>query len=160
VRARMFGDAPNEGTVALVGYGGGYHAISPVDNDDLTKGAIQVIYCPYDFNASGVAQKAHVITLDPTSGNESISVVHANGAAILLQDDLLGGSVQLQSPDSPSGSGLKVAVVTLKPGEINMQADQIVLNGTVKIGDPNLGVPLLAGPASAPCPRLFLSPTP
>jgi len=107
-----------------------------------------------------VAQKAHVITLDPTSGNESISVVHANGAAILLQDDLLGGSVQLQSPDSPSGSGLKVAVVTLKPGEINLQADQIVINGTVKIGDPNLGVPLLAGPASAPCPRLFLSPTP
>ena len=68
VRLRMFGNAPNEGAVALVGYGGGYHSISPVDNDDLTKGAIQTIYCPYDFDSDGVAQKAHAITIDPTSG--------------------------------------------------------------------------------------------
>jgi len=157
VRLRMFGNAPNVGTVALVGYGGGYHSVAPVDNDDLTKGSIQTIYCPYDFDSDGVAQKAHVITLDPTSGNESISVVHADGQAIFLQSD---GSVQLQSSDSPQGSGLKQSVLQVLPGQINIQSDQIVLNGGMTVVGSPMGaiVPLLAGVASPPCPRLFVNP--
>ncbi len=157
VRLKMFGAAPNEGAVALVGYGGGYHSIAPVDNDDLTKGAIQTIYCPYNFDSDGVAQKAHVITLDPTAGNESISMVHSDGQAVFLQSD---GSVQLQSSDLPAGSGLKQSVIQVMPGKINLQADQLVLNGgMVVVGNPiGVIVPLAAGPASPPCPRLFVNP--
>jgi len=66
----------------MVGYGGGFLSMSPVDNDDLTKGTISVLYIPYDFNSAGVAQKAHSITIDPTSGNESISIIHAEGMGI------------------------------------------------------------------------------
>ena len=157
VRLRMFGNAPNKGTVALIGYGGSYHSVAPVDNDDLTKGSIHTIYCPYDFDSDFVAQKAHVITIDPTSGNESISIVHADGQAIFLQSD---GSVQLQSSDSPQGSGLKQSVIQVLPGQINLQTDQLVLNGGMTvIGNP-MGaiVPLLPGVASPPCPRLFLNP--
>jgi hypothetical protein len=157
IRTRMQGNGPNEGTIALVGYGGGFHSISPLltktgTNNEIIEsidGATHVIYCPYDFNSAGVAQKAHSITIDPTSGNESISIVHSEGQAILLQDD---GSIQLQSPDGQS-------VIKVEDGKITLQSDQIVLNGSVSIGDPLLGVPLLAGPASPPCPRLFVSPT-
>jgi hypothetical protein len=159
IRTRMQGNGPNEGTIALVGYGGGFHSISPLltksgtNNEiiDSIDGATHVIYCPYDFNSSGVAQKAHSITIDPTSGNESISIVHSGGQAVLLQDD---GSIQMQSPNGQS-------FVKIENGKVTVQADQVILNGSVSIGDPTLAstFPLLAGPTSPPCPRLFLSPT-
>jgi hypothetical protein len=157
IRLRMGGNAPNEGTVALVGYAGGYHSISPVDNTDLDKGSIHTIYAPYDF-VSGVAQKAHVITLDPTSGNESISLVHGDGQAVFFQGD----EIQIQTDGIPAGTGstIQQSWVRLKPGEARITADAIVLNGTVYIGD-NIGaVPLLPGPSSPACPRLMLNPAP
>ena len=159
VRLRMGGNAPNEGTMAFVGYGGGYHSISPVDNTDLTKGAIQVIYCGYDFDSSGVAQKAHTIIIDPTANNESISIIHAEGQAVFLQKD---GSIQIQTDGVPAGTGSTVqqSFIKLEPGKITLQADQVVFNGSVYIGSPLTGVPLLPGVASGPCPRLFISPTP
>jgi len=156
VRARMFGDAPNEGTVALVGYGGGYHAISPVDNDDTTKGAIQVIYCPYDFNASGVAQKAHAITLDPTTPSpthpSAISIIHATaGAFMMLDDGIQPPSMRMQSPDGQS-------FVQVEDGKVTIQAAQVVLlGGIVSVGNPTGAVPLTPGPSSPPCPRLWLN---
>lgn len=149
LRLRMGGNAPNEGVVALIGYGGGFHSLTPVNDGD--DGTIHTVYCPYDFSG-GVAQKAHSITLDPTSGNESITVVHADGQSILLQND---GSIQLQSPDGQ-------AYLKLENKKLFVQADQIVLNGSVCIGDANLSLPfpLAPGPSSPPCPRLFLAPTP
>lgn len=149
MRLRMPGNAPNEGTVALVGYGGGFHSLSPVDGE-LGKGTIHVIYCPYDFDENGIAQKAHSITLDPSSGNENISLIHADGHAIFLQND---GSVQMQSPNGQS-------FIKIEDGKITLQSDQVVFNGTVYIGSPLIGVPMAAGPASPPCPRLFVAPTP
>lgn len=147
VRLRMFGNAPNEGAVALVGYGGSYHAIAPVDNDDLTKGAIHTIYCPYDFNSSGVAQKAHTITIDPTSGNESISIVHAEGTAITMS-----ANKEILLKNSTGSS-----YIMLDDGGITMTG-QINLSGSVVIGNPAAAVPLLAGAASPPCSTLFVSP--
>lgn len=157
IRTKMQGNGPAEGTIALVGYGGGFHSISPLltksgDNEENISsidGATHVIYCPYDFDSSGVAQKAHTITIDPTEGNESIAIVHADGQAVLLQND---GSIQTQSPDGQS-------FIKIEDGKITLQSDQVVFNGSVYIGDPLLGIPLLAGPASPPCPRLFVSPT-
>lgn len=157
VRTRMQGNGPNEGTIALVGYGGGFHSISPLversgaeQEISEIKGAIHVIYCPYDYDADGVAQKAHSITIDPTEDNESISIVHADGQAILLQND---GSIQMQSPDGQS-------FIKIEDGKITLQSEQVIFNGTVAIGNPSVCVPLLAGPASPPCPRLVVSPLP
>ena len=147
VRLRMFGAAPNEGAVALVGYGGGYHSIAPVDNDDLTKGAIQTIYCPYDFNSSGVAASAHVITLDPTAGNESISIVHAEGTAITMSANK---EILLKNSTGTSYIMIDDDGITMT-GQIN-------LAGSVVIGNSATAIPLLAGVASGPCSTLFLSP--
>lgn len=157
-RLKMQGVGPNEGALVFIGYGGGFHSLDPVltkDGDgEITQidGTIHVIYCPYDYNASGVAQKAHTITMDPTSGNEHVSIVHAEGQAVLMQKESGNGIVQMQSPDGQT-------VVKIEDSKITLQSDQICLNGTVYIGSPLLGIPLLAGPASPPCPRLFLSPT-
>jgi hypothetical protein len=146
----MGGNAPNEGTVALVGYGGGYHSISPVDNADMKKGAIQVIYCGYDFDSSGVAGKAHTIIMDPTSGNESVMIVHAEGMAITMGDAANKKSLVLKNANGDAWIRLDNDGITL--------SGKIVLNGGVIIGDPMTSVPLLAGVASPPCSKLFLSP--
>jgi len=149
-RLGMQGDGPAEGTLAFVGYGGGFHSMSPVPAGGTPEGGgtIHVLYCPFDFDDDGVAQKAHTITLDPAEGNESISVVHAGGQALLLQND---GSVTMQSVDGQT-------FIKVEDGKLTIQSEQIVLSGTTFVGDPSLGVPLLAGPASPPCARLFLSP--
>jgi len=151
LRLRMQGDGPNEGTVAFIGYGGGFHSISPVDQNP-DNGSIHVVYCPYDYDSDGVAQKAHAVTLDPSSGNESVTIVHAEGQSVLMQND---GSIQLQSPDGQS-------YIKIENGAITLSSTQVILNGgMVSVGNPVTppAVPLLPGPASPPCPRLFVSPT-
>ncbi len=148
LRLKMPGGAPNEGTVALVGYGGGFLSHSAVNGG--AGGTVSLMYCPYDFDSDGNAQKAHSITLDPSAGNESISLVHALGQAMLFQND---GSVTMQSVDGQT-------YVKVEDGQLTLQSAQVVLNGSIFIGDPTLAAafPLLPGAASPPCPRLFLSP--
>lgn len=137
--------APKPGTVAFVGYGGGFLSFDDVDGGE---GTIQVMYCPYAYSG-GTPTKAHAITLDPEQ--ESITVVHGEGQSILLQKD---GTTRIQSPDGQS-------FIQIEDGKVTIQSDQIVINGgAVVIGNPLQAiVPLLAGPASPPCPRLFLNPT-
>lgn len=148
-RLSMGGDGPAEGTVALVGYGGAFHAIGVVDGDEA-KGARHTIYCPYDFDAEGIPQKAHVITLDPTAGNEAVTIVHAEGMAItMLAGD--GNAIMLKNK---SGN----ATLRLDDGGITATAGTINLIGNVVVGNTVGAVPLLAGTASPPCPRLFVSP--
>jgi hypothetical protein len=152
LRLRMGGDGPGAGTIALVGYAGGFHSISPVDNDDMDKGAIQVVYCPYDYSG-GVPTKALSIILDPTEsaggtdGRPCISIIHGEGQAILLQND---GSIRMQSPDGQS-------YVQVKNGKVSISADQIVLNGTIYVGNPTTAVALLPGATSQPCARLWIN---
>jgi hypothetical protein len=149
VRLRMGGNAPNEGTVAFVGYGGGYHSISPVDNTDISKGAIQVIYCGYDFNSSGVAGKAHTIILDPTSGNESIMVVHADGMAITMS----AASKKDVVIKNANGS----ACIIVNDDGIKFNGN-VICNGSLIVGNPASAVPLLAGVASPPSTLFYVSP--
>ena len=74
--------APKEGTIALVGYGGGFHSIEDVPNPShpTKPTSTHVIYAPY-------GGKAHVVTLDTTPGNESVAIVHGDGSAVLLTKD-------------------------------------------------------------------------
>jgi len=134
LRLKMGGDGPGEGTIAVVGYGGGFHSLSPVDGDP-TKGTIHIIYCPYDFDSGGVASKAHVITLDPSSGNESISIVHADGMAITMSNS--GGLHELVLKNKAGD-----ATIRLDDLGVTITAANIVLSGGVVAGVPLAAVPL------------------
>ncbi len=144
-RLKMPGEAPHAGTVALVGYGGGFHSMDPVN--DGQDGTIHVIYCPFDFDDDGNAQKAHSIILDPSSGNESITIAHAGGMAVMLFDDKL---------ILKSKTGL--SSLTIDDTGIQLSAPKIVLAGGVVVGNTAAAVPLLAGPASPPSTLFFVSP--
>lgn len=149
IRLQMAGDAaPGEGVLAFVGYGGGFHSMTPVaeGDDPAGRGTIHVIYCPYDFQ-NGVAQKAHSIILDPTAGNESITIAHADGQAIMMISDEL----TMKSPDG-------TAFISIKNGTIDFIAETCTFNSGVVIGDSLTAVPLLAGAASPPSSKLFVSP--
>jgi len=151
-RLRMQGNGPGEGTLAFVGYGGGFHSTTPVakGSDPAGGGTIHVLYCPYDFDNNGIAQKAHTITMDPTPGNESIIIAHAEGMAITMGDD---GKKELLLKNAAGD-----ATFRLDDDGITMTATQIVMSGGVIIGDPLTAVPLLPGPASPGSTKLFVSP--
>ena len=145
-RIRMPGTGPGEGTIAMVGYGGGFLSYDPIVNNGAAEGDIQVLYCPYNFSG-GVAQKAHAIVLDPTSGDEAVSVVHGSGMAITMHDDKL----VLKSPNGMSYIEISDAGVTIT-------APKITLSGGTTIGNPSTAVPLLAGVASPASTMLWVSP--
>lgn len=154
VRLAMAGDAaPGEGVLAFVGYGGGFHSMTPVEDGDdpAGGGTIHVIYCPFDFDSQGVAQKAHSIILDPTLGNESIMIVHANGLAITMSDDDKKAILLKNAAGD--------ATFRLDDDGITMTAVAIVLSGGVIVGDPLTAVPLLPGVASPPSTVFFVSPS-
>ena len=139
--------APKAGTVALVGYGGGFLSLDDTDaNSGDQKATIQVFYCPYSFSG-GVPAKAHCIIVDPVEG---ISIIHGDGASFLMGKDK---SIMLQSPDGQS-------FVKVQDGMVTIQTALLILNGgAVVVGNPMGPIaPLLAGPASPPCPRLFVNP--
>lgn len=153
LRLAMAGDsAPGEGVLAFVGYGGGFHSMTPVESgaDPAGGGTIHVIYCPYDFDADGVAQKAHSMILDPTPGNESIMITHANGLAITMSDQ----DKKALLLKNAAGD----ATLRLDDDGVTITAQTIVLSGGVITGDPATAVPLLAGPASPPSTKFYVSP--
>ena len=148
-RIKMGPAAPAEGVVAIAGYGGGFHSLTPVAVGSIPDagGTIHVLYCPYDFDSNGVAQKAHSIILDPTTGNESILIAHSDGTAVTMS----AGNLILKSPSGAS-------TIVLDEDQILMAAPKIVMNAQVFIGNEATAVPLLAGAASPPCSTLAVSP--
>lgn len=131
-----------KGTVRMVGYGGGFASFDLADTDEN----IYTIYVPYDF-VNGVATKAHAIIVDSNPAN-GITLTHGDGYQVALTED---GILMRTSDDS--------TFFQVKEGVITQTAAKIFLKGTVYVGQAGeLGVPLLAGPASPPCPSLFLSP--
>lgn len=124
--------APKPGTVALVGYGGGFFSQDDTDSGD---GTVQVIYCPYAFSG-GVATKAHSIIVDPDE--ESITIVHGDGFAVVLQKD---EGITLRADGT--------TFINLKPGKCTIVADSINLRGCVAAGaDTVAAVALNAGSVS------------
>jgi hypothetical protein len=157
LRWKMGGNGPGPGTLAFVGYGGGFHSLVPVSavngqtgKTELARGGtIHILYCPYDYDSNGSAQKAHTIILDPTDGNESIVIAHANGLAITMADDAKKSLVMKNA----SGN----ATLRLDDDGITMTAAQITLAGTVTIGEPLTALPIAAGPAVLPSSKLRYS---
>lgn len=121
---------PSEGECGVVQYGGGFIALA--HNDDGSGSAITgtttVIYAPKVV--SGSVEKAHAISLDTSTSNLSVSIVHANGMAVLLtQEDKL----VLRNKD---GSQL-----------ITLDTSELVISGVIKMfGGVVAGNPLTAQP--------------
>lgn len=136
--------APKEGTVALVGYGGGFLAFDDIDAV-TTDGTVQTLYCPYAFSG-GTPAKAHAIVLDPKQ--ESVSIIHGDGFAVVL------------SPDGLTMRADGSTFATLTPGAFTVVASTINLRGNVALGSNTLtAVPALPGIAFPGSPSVFFSPT-
>jgi hypothetical protein len=138
--------APKPGTVALVGYGGGFLAFDDTaGNSGDQKATLGTLYVPYQFSG-GVPAKAMVITVDPET--EALQLIHGDGFAISMTPD--EGIVMRADAET---------FARMKPGEMLFHAAKIMLKGNVYLGaQAEVGVPLLAGGASPPCPTLYLSP--
>lgn len=145
---------PAPGQLLFAGYGGAFlsHAMTPADVGSA-RANISTWYVPYDFDGDGVPAKAHVIAIDPTPGNASISLVHADGVFVTLTEDAGGGSPGITWAVDAATFG------AMRPGEFTVQAEKIMLKGNVYLGrvPETVPVPLLPGVASQGCPSLYLS---
>ena len=136
---------PKEGAVALVGYGGGFHSLEDTaNNSGDQKATVQVIYVPYSFTA-GTPAKAHAITIDPTPGNESVTVVHGEGMALTMM-----------------AGGKNSVVLKNKTGNayIEVNDDGITLSGNVVVAGGMVVGASVPGAAAAALPAMTSALTP
>lgn len=140
------------GRIGMVGYGGGFHTIDLTgENNGDQKTSIHFIYAPYAYS-NGVPSKAMAIALDTTPGQENISLSIGGGSNGFQISMTEADGLQVRTPDSAT-------YFNIREDEINMAAKKIMLKGNVYVGaQAEVGIPLLPGPASPPCPSLFLSP--
>jgi hypothetical protein len=147
------GSVPREGQLFFVGYGGAFvsHALTE-SNVGSKRANVTTIYCPHDFDGSGVPQKAHAITLDPRPGKSSVSVAHASGLFLALTEDTGNGPGIVASVDGST-------FFRMSAGEVTIQATKIMLRGNCYLGaQADAGVPLFGGPISPQSPSVFVSP--
>lgn len=137
--------APKPGTVALVGYGGGFLSF-----DDASGGASSkaTLYVPYGrSDVEETASKAMVVAIDPEQ--ESLMLLHGDGYAVVLDKD---NGVTLRGDDS--------TWLRMKGGTLEVVAASINLRGNVALGaNTAAAVPLLPGITSQPTFSVFFSPT-
>lgn len=146
------GTTPREGQLLFAGYGGAFlsHAMT-AGNVGSKRGNISTWYVPHAFDGSGVPQKAHAITIDPTPGNSSISIAHASGLFIALTEDAGAGPGIVASVDG--GTFLRMSA-----GELTLQAERVLLKGNVYLGRAaEAGVQLLGGPLTPTSGSVFVS---
>jgi hypothetical protein len=142
------GTAPAEGQNAFVGWGGAFltHALNAAGAN------ISTWYVPFAPGGDDVPTKAHTISIDPTAGNSSISLVHADGVRIDLVADAGDGSPGIVA--SVDGS----TFLRFSAGELTVSAAKIMLKGNVYLGaTAELAIPFAGGPAMPPSSSVFLS---
>lgn len=141
--SRSFPSGLKKGSVALAGYGGGFYSLDLTSNNSGSRKAnIHVIYCPYDYDGSGVAGKAHSVILDPTSGSESVSITHGAGLQISMTESQ--GILFNISSDSWAQFSDGLALI---------QFPKIMLKGNVYLGaQAETAVPFLGDAAATPSP--------
>lgn len=142
--------APAEGQLMFGGYGGAFVSVT---HNTSTGADVLTLYVPHDFDGEGVPQKAHAITIDPSAGNSSISLTHADGVFFSLTEDDGTGSPGIVWATDANTFG------RIGGGEVLVHASKIMLKGNVYVGsEAESGVALLAAAASPLCPSLFVSP--
>lgn len=106
-------------------------------NKSDTKDGTYTLYIPVEFNGSGTPTKAHVVTVgkDP-NGKANISIVHADGMAIVMDGD--AKTVVIKSDD-----GL-ASIVLKHGGGIDIFGTKITVFGPLQIGGAG-GLPVLVG---------------
>lgn len=134
--------APKPGTVAVVGYGGGFLAFDDTEaNSGDQKATINTLYCPYSFSG-GVPAKAHAIILDPDE--EDVKIVQGDGTSVLLSSD---GAI-VRSPNGAtrieiSDTGIKIV------GNVSVVGNMVVgINPLVP--SPKTAMVLAVGAGSPP----------
>lgn len=147
-----------EGRIGMVGYGGGFHTIdlTETDNGDQ-KSSIHFIYAPYSFS-NGTPSKAMAVCLNttpfdaltnPAGENISISVGGGTSGYQVTISELDG--IQVRTPNAAT-------CFNIREDEVLISAKKIMLKGNVYVGAAaEAGLPMLGGPASPPCPSLFVS---
>lgn len=134
---------PKPGSVALVGYGGGFLSFE----NTASKESRATLYVPYDRDSNGVPSKAMTIAIDPEA--ESLMLIHGDGLAVVMDPD---NGITLRADDS--------TWLAVKPGKIELVAASIQARGNVALGaDTSAAEPLLPGSSSQPTPSVFFSPT-
>jgi hypothetical protein len=137
-----FPAGPKAGTIALAGYGGGFYSLD-LTGDNTN---IHVIYCPYHYSGK-TPGKAHAIIIDPSSGNECISITHGEGYQLSISKDN-GFQVNIDS-----GTWM-----SMKPGSFTMNAAKIILQGNCVFGaNAASAAPVLPSTATLASPSVFLS---
>lgn len=140
---------PKPGTIALVGYGGGFLSF---DTDLKNNGAGGVdfqnratLYVPYAYSG-GVPGKAMVIAVDPEA--ESMMLIHGDGYAVVLDKD---NGITLRGGAS--------SWINVKDGTIDIVAAKVNVQGIVALGaNTSTATPLNPGPVAPARPSVFLSP--
>jgi hypothetical protein len=118
-----------EGEVCVVGYGGGF--ISLRDASDKL-GTQVILYAPALNSGSGQPSAAHMITMDPATANQSITILHAGGQAVMLTKN---GEVIVKNAAGDAYVQVDAAGVTVN--------GNTKINGGVVMGDPATAQPLM-----------------
>ena len=114
-----------KGTVRLAGYRGATVSIAVAPSGT---GSIVTLYVPFEHGADGAPTKAHVLTMDPTSGQEAVVLAAASGAALTLAKD---GSTTCRS-----GNGENFVSIT--NDGVTFSGDLRMPNSNLVVGDPSL----------------------
>jgi hypothetical protein len=145
-----FPDGPGEGTVALVGYGKGFHSLDVVDEGTF-RANLHTIYCPFDFDADGVPQQAHSITMDPEAGNRSVTI-----AASTDVGKGIGLTLNAETKEVILSNEAGDAFISIGDNGITLSATKVVCNGSLVVGNPATAVALSPTSAST---KMMISPT-
>jgi hypothetical protein len=146
------GSAPREGQLLFAGYGGAFLSHAMGEESGSRRANISTWYVPHDFDGSGVPQKAHAITIDPTPGKSSISLAHASGLFLALTEDSGAGPGIVASVDGQT-------FFRMSAGQLTIQAAKIMLKGVCYLGaGAEGGLPMLGSVMTPPSPSVFVSP--
>lgn len=115
----------NPGAQSLVGYGGSFVNIEPAADGT---GDVISIYAPYEHDGGGPGKgtpaKALGITISTSTGEESITIAHALGMAVILNFD---GTLTMRSNTGD-------ARIILDGDTITIQAQKVFVLGNVVLG--------------------------
>jgi hypothetical protein len=139
LRLNEFFPAPKEASITWVGYAGAFDANEASfesDEPHRPKSSVRTTYVPYAFQ-NGVPTKAHTITIDGTAGNESISIVHGDGMAVLMKH---GGKNSIVIKNKAGN-----AYVEVNDDGVTANGN-LVVTGGASIGSPTAAVAVALAP--------------
>ena len=159
--------APKPGSVAMVGYAGGFVAIEDAlqkgesadlpngtANPNATQNSLITTYCPYGRpSKEGAPTKAHCIVLDPVE--ETVSVIQGDGSSVLLSSE---GAI-IRAADGVARiqieNGGKITIV----GNVSVVGTMVVgVNPAIPTPPTPAGVPVLCGaPPGVPSVSLMVA---